>query len=160
MNWAETGTPGLSPIFYGGYLWSDKEVFLNMAMRRINHNLSGWGDQQSYRRTAVTIEAARSLFDYHGFVPFVGVGVSSESLSFQDRPSGAVGRTVESTSLRPALLVGWDIRPTKTLPWIIRTSLRYTPGLKMNLAGQAVPAADLEFDFFQFVFYPKRFGRK
>jgi hypothetical protein len=40
--------------------------------------------------------------------------------------------------------------------WFVRTSLRYTPRLTMTVAGRGVPAADFEFDFFQFVLYPAR----
>jgi hypothetical protein len=42
------------------------------------------------------------------------------------------------------------------MSWFVRTSLRYTPRLTMTVAGRGVPAADFEFDFFQFVLYRAR----
>jgi hypothetical protein len=34
--------------------------------------------------------------------------------------------------------------------------LRYTPGLDLTAEGRQVPMPDFEFDFFQFVIYPRR----
>lgn len=150
----------LFPSFHGGYHWADKDVLFNVAYRRMNPRISGWGDQQHFRRAGVTIEAAKLLLDFHGFVPFVGAGVSAESLRFRDEPGSGSIREASATRVRPGFVVGWDIRPSKTIPVLIRTSLRYTPSLSLTSDRRMAPAPDFEFDFFQFVFYPKRLGRR
>lgn len=158
---AYTGRPvaNLFPEFHGGYHWADRDILFDGVFRRMSQNVDGWGAEQRYARSSLAIEASKFMFDFHGFVPFAGAGISREWLSFRDDASSGDRVEVRSRLLRPSFVLGWDIRPAKTMSWFIRTSLRYTPRLTMAAEGRGVPAADFEFDFFQFVLYPARLGQ-
>jgi hypothetical protein len=134
-------------------------VLVDATFRRISNTVDGWGAGQRYTRRSLAVEASTFLLDFHGFAPFAGAGVSGEWLSFRDAPSSGEPLEIESTRLRPSIVVGWDIRPANTMAWFIRTSLRHTPGVTLVAAGRRVPMPDFEFNFFQFVLYPMRVFR-
>ncbi|MCC7245640.1 MAG: hypothetical protein IT269_08180 [Saprospiraceae bacterium] len=55
-------------------------------------------------------------------------------------------------------MFGWDIRVTKTGTSLLRTNLRYAPGLNLKTDdGQKVMFDHLEFNFIQYVTF---IGRK
>jgi hypothetical protein len=57
--------------------------------------------------------------------------------------------------------MGWDIRPVRTEWWLLRTKLRYSPKLELEVTpGQSVAFDHLEFNFIQFVMYPGRLQRR
>ena len=65
---------------------------------------------------------------------------------------------VKTSTTKPALgiVFGWDIRVTKTGTNLLRTNLRYTPKLNLNVADEKVMFDHLEFNFIQMVHF---FGR-
>jgi hypothetical protein len=153
------GTPvgRVLPEVHAGYHWADRDLLVDATLRNISDRVTGWGAGQRYRRRSLAVEASRFLFDFHGFAPFGGAGVSREWLSFRDDPAAGDSLEIESDLVRPSFVVGWDIRPAKTMAWFIRTALRYTPGVTLDAVGRRVPMPDFEFNFFQFVLYPFRF---
>ena len=59
---------------------------------------------------------------------------------------------------RPGVTFGWDIRPDRLQAMILRTNLRYTPNLNVAVTGGRDVALDqVEFNFIQFVIFPRRF---
>jgi hypothetical protein len=99
-----------------------------------------------------------ALFDYHGFVPFVGPIISYESLSFEETDLGVKVRDVSDDMLGLGVTFGWDIRPNDLQSWVLRTNLRYYPGLQLDIPGteETVPFRNLEFNFIQLIIYPGR----
>lgn len=135
-----------------GYHFPSPDLQLGMAYRHTRSALSAYGFSQVASRRAVTAEAYRFLFDYHGFVPFVGPHLSWEQLRVSGTQRGATDR------LAPGVTFGWDIRPNRLQTLVLRTNLRYTPGLRVPVTGGRSVAFDqLEFNFIQFVIFPNRF---
>jgi hypothetical protein len=98
-----------------GYHWADRDILFDAAFRHMSRGMEGWGVEQRYGRSSLAVEASRFLFDFYGFVPFAGAGVSREWLSFRD-DAPAHHLDAGSRLLRPSFVVGWDIRPAKTCP--------------------------------------------
>ena len=49
-------------------------------------------------------------------------------------------------------------RPTRTQSWLLRTNLRWFPRLRVPVPGGEQTLDQLEFNFIQLVWYPKRRG--
>jgi len=134
-----------------GWHLARAEVQFNLAWRQNRSAVGGYGYSQEATRSAFTLEAYRFLFDYHGFVPFVGPHLSRERLQVRGSVRG------DETRWRPGVTLGWDIRPDRLQSFLLRTNLRYTPGLDVTVTGGRTVAMDqLEFNFIQLVIYPRR----
>ena len=144
------------PEFGIGYYYQPKSLHINLAYRQNQSTKSGFGVDQTLHRQAVTLEVYRFLGDYHGFTPFIGPLLSLERLTVDETDNQAnmmVNR--KGTFLKPGLVVGWDIRPTKLESVVLRTNLRYTPNLNVMMpTGKVVSFDQLEFNFIQVVWYP------
>lgn len=125
---------------------------IGLSYRTMGDRLEGYNDRIKLRRHSFMIEAYKNLFNYLGFVPFCGVTGSIENLSMD------VNGTKYSDS-KPALglIFGWDIRVTKTGTSLLRTNLRYIPGLHLNIENTKMQFNQLEFNFIQWVQF---IGRK
>ena len=135
-----------------GYHFPRPDVQVGVAYRQNSSVVAAYGYEHKATRRAATIEAFKFLFDYHGFVPFVGPHLSREQLSVRGSVRG------DATLWRPGVTVGWDIRPDRLQSMILRTNLRYTPRLDAPVTGGRKVALDqVEFNFIQFVIFPKRF---
>ena len=64
---------------------------------------------------------------------------------------------IELIKKRPVFVFGWDILPTKLEYMTLRTNLRYTPNLNIDLNSYSIPNSQLEFNIIQLIFYPQRF---
>ena len=148
------GDPSVFPELGVGYYSDRLDGFANLSLRRVRIGQTSYGAEQRLTRTAATLEVAKALADAHGFVPFVGAGVSLERLGVAERDAGTETFAQARTLVRPSLLVGWDIRPTRTASLILRTNLRYVPGL--SAADGSVRFDQVEFNFIQAVWH---FGR-
>ena len=115
------------------------------------------GFLQEIERKSFNLEAYKFLFDYHGFVPYVGIGVGFENISVSESDQGRSLPTTIYNKLSPNITFGWDIRPSvKGDWWILRTNLRYFPLLSIERQSRKLSLQHLEFNFIQFVFYPQR----
>lgn len=155
------GQHKVSKVFieYGlGYYWHPVDLQLNLAYRNIKSNQIAAGIRQAIKRQAITAEIVKFLGDYHGFAPFLGLGISSETLKHELNDDQQNLANQRSHSLEPGLVFGWDIRPNDLQLWYLRTNLRWFPLLEQQQNnGQYISFNQLEFNFIQLVLFPGRF---
>lgn len=144
-----------------GYLWPEIHDGLDLAVR-INHRFfdsadEGYRRRHDYERHSVSLDGLLFFANYLGFIPFVGVGVAAEHLAFstEDELSASTGHWTTWT-VGGSILLGWDIRPSRTSEWMLRTNLRYSPGLGLNVPTGEVRYDYVELNLFQLVLYPER----
>jgi hypothetical protein len=145
------------PEFSLGYYFHKPDIQLNVAYRSISSKLSAYDFSQTANSKALTFEAYKFLFDYHGFVPFLGLSVSQEWLNINEKDQQNATQT-NYNGLFPGFTFGWDIRPNRLQVFYLRTNLRYFPNLnvKMN-TGKNQPLDRIEFNFIELVLLPERF---
>jgi hypothetical protein len=150
----------ISPTFPDislGYYFYVPDMMVNISYRPISQDRDGYNFTQSLSRLAVSLEACKFLFDYNGFVPFIGASFGLERLRLYERDNGRVILNQQKTLWHPSIVFGWDIRPTPVDWFILRTNLRYSPGLALTTEdGTTMDFDQLEFNFIQFVLYPER----
>ncbi len=147
---------GAVPDLGIGWYFDKPDVQLNLAYRAGRFDTDAFDYRQENRRHSVALEAYRFLFDYHGFVPFVGPVLSYESLSVREVDAGTPVFSASRNATVAGLTFGWDIRPTRAQSWLLRTNLRYFPQLRVPVPGGEQALDQLEFNFIQFVWYPRR----
>lgn len=140
-----------------GYYYEPWDAHINLAFRQNSTQQTAFDFSQTITRRSSTLEVYKFLFDYHGFVPFIGVNWSFEQLGLKESDSRNDFQYQAETSLwTPGISFGWDIRPNEVQTWILRTNLRYIP-LRWNLDdGRQLTLDQLEFNFIQMVWYPSR----
>lgn len=138
-------------ITFGRY-FSKPDINVGLSFRRFNDRLEAFDSRVEVTRNSYMIEAYNFLFNWLGFVPFLGVTGSLEQLRVDENGD-------ESTELKPALglIAGWDIRVTKTGTSLLRTNLRYIPKLHTGMDSDKMMFDHLEINFIQWVYF---FGRK
>jgi hypothetical protein len=149
----------LIPELAVGYYFHKADLGLRLAYRPLHLSQSAYGLDWRLREHRLGLEAFKFLFDYHGFVPFIGLGAGAtySCLAMKDGPL-----VLEAAGWRPDayLTFGWDIRPSPIDWFILRTNLRYLPAWPHRIEGAKMSVPSLEVNFIQFVFYPKRFKNK
>ena len=146
--------PIIFPDIALGYHFTKPDIITAFSMRPINQKRSAYDFEQQLSRQSIILETYKYLADYHGFVPYVGLGMGYEKLEFTEINSDPV----KKNQLSPAVVFGWDIRPSvKGDWWILRTNLRYYPFLKLHVENKSLSLQHMEFNFIQFVMYPQRF---
>ncbi|HRG57851.1 MAG TPA: hypothetical protein PK323_02780 [Bacteroidia bacterium] len=144
------------PEFGIGYYLHKPDVQINLAYRTVKSELKAFDFNQNLNRKALTVEAYKFLFDYHGFVPFVGASASYEWLLVKENFNGQLS-SASNIALHPGFTFGWDIRPNRIQAIYLRTNLRYIPNLNVKMAYNKNMAFDqLEFNFIQLVVFPNR----
>lgn len=141
----------LPDLTFGRY-FSNIDANVNLAYRTYGDRFEGFDSEIRTRRHSIGVESVKFLFNYLGFVPYVGPIFSYESLK-------TTVNAVEFNENKLALGItfGWDIRVTKTGSSLLRTNLRYFPDLHMTVEGQKMMFDHLEFNFIQWVQF---IGRK
>ena len=128
-----------------------------LAYRPIVQERSAGNFKQTMRRTSLTLETYKFLGDYHGFVPFIGVGLGYERMRLTETDEQVDITDVRQSAVSPILVFGWDIRPArKGDAWLLRTNLRYTPLLEFEYDNRSISLQQLEFNFIQLVVFPAR----
>lgn len=153
------GTPSLDFFFeFGlGYYLHKPDMNFSVTYRGYDGINEAFKVVQETGRKSVGIEVTKMLGDYHGFVPFVGPTVSLEQLSFVESKSDELIHDISETKIGYGITFGWDIRPNRIVPWLLRTNLRWTPSLNLNVEGDKnIAFGILEFNFIQAVWYPGR----
>jgi hypothetical protein len=151
--------PGIQTMadFTVGYYWHRPDLNVAVNYRGYQNVNQAFDIEQTARRRSVGLEVTKFLFDYHGFVPFVGPVVSYEQLSFQESLSGVPGLSEESDQLGYGVTFGWDIRPNRIQSFILRTNLRYWPNLPLQVTPENnYNFSNIEFNFIQLIVYPGR----
>ena len=140
-----------------GYYLHKPDLNFAIGYRGYGSWRNTYGTIQRLRRKSLLFEVTKYLFDYHGFVPFIGPAVSYENLSFWENFEDSKFVDAEETKLGYGLTFGWDIRPNRIQSWILRTNLRWYPNLFMKVEpNQKVSFDNLEFNFIQLIIYPNR----
>jgi hypothetical protein len=159
-EWLQNNYPYLYDDFVGGFMpdvtfgrfFAQPDLNVGVSYRTLGSRLRGFDTQVRLRRHSFMLEGYKNLFNYLGFVPFVGVTASVEHLR-----TTVDGRQYQATKPALGLIFGWDIRVTKTGTNLLRTNLRWAPGLHLNIDGQKMMFDNLEFNFIQWVQF---IGRK
>ncbi|MBL4709837.1 MAG: hypothetical protein JKY48_15500 [Flavobacteriales bacterium] len=105
---------------------------------------------------SIALEAFKFIGDYHGFVPFVGPYISSNNYKILEKDMGKKVSDYKANKLGYGIVFGWDIRLSRVDYLIMRTNLRYTPNLNYTKNGLDYTNKQIEFNFIQLVYYPKR----
>ena len=149
--------PIIFPDFAAGYHFTKSDFIVAAASRRTIQKRSAFNYTSRLQRQSLNIEGYKFLFDYHGFVPYLGAGIGRENLELTRTEFGNDLDPVTEQIWSPNIVFGWDIRPSvKGDWWILRTNLRYYPALQLDLAEGALSQQHLEFNFIQLVVYPQR----
>jgi len=149
--------PAIFPDISLGYHFTKQDFVIATAFRRIKQNRSAFSFNQEIKRNSFVVEAYKFLFDYHGFAPFLGVGLSQDRIYLNEADNGNELTKIAFNKTVPSIIFGWDIRPSKKAdPWLLRTNLRYLPTLEIEHNDKKLSLQYLEFNFIQVVIYPQR----
>ena len=131
--------PIIFPDFAAGYHFTKSDFIVAAASRRTIQKRSAFNYTSRLQRQSLNIEGYKFLFDYHGFVPYLGAGIGREN-ELTHSENGMDLDLVTEQVWSPNLVFGWDIRPSvKGDWWILRTNLRYyLLHSQLDLAGGAL----------------------
>lgn len=147
----------IMPDFTFGYYFHKPDINLAIGYRGYGTSTNTYGNIQQLNRKSFLFEVTKYLFDYHGFVPFVGPTISYENLSFRENFEGQQTFDIDDEKFGYGLTFGWDIRPNRIQTWILRTNLRWYPNLFLEIEPNSKVSFDnLEFNFIQLIIYPNR----
>jgi hypothetical protein len=131
----------------------------NFAYRSVKSKIDAYDFSQEVMRKALTFEICKFICDYNGFDPYIGPAVSYEWLNVIETNQSGITSNQKYEGVKPGITFGWEIRPTKMMFLYLRSNLRYFPNLKVKMNdSKNVYLDQLEFDFFQVVFFPQRIG--
>ncbi|MEM8890435.1 MAG: hypothetical protein AAGD28_20835 [Bacteroidota bacterium] len=149
--------PRIFPDLAVGYHFTKTDIITALSFRPMSQRRSAFDFDQQINRRSLILEAYKFVGDYHGFVPYFGLGLSYENLSLTEMDGENMITDLTQNKVSPAFVFGWDIRPSvKADWWILRTNLRYYPFLNIEHQERNLSLQHLEFNFIQFVFYPQR----
>jgi len=163
-EYVETQTPyldnpmgwNLFPELSLGYYWHQPDLDFRLTYRPMRARQEAYGVIHQVNRQSLALEAYANLFDYQGFVPFVGLSLAAERYRFRQEGNGVTALDQQANGLVPGLVFGWDIRPNRYKAWLLRTNLRIYPSAGFEVAGRAFSMRQLEFNFIQLVLFPQR----
>lgn len=121
---------------------------IGFSYRPFGASLKGFDDLVKTRRHSFMLESYKYLFNWLGFATYAGIAASVEKMQ-----THVNGRRYEETKFTPGLIIGWDIRVTKTGTGLLRTNLCWSPGLHMEIDEQKMMFDQLEFNFIQWVHF-------
>lgn len=148
----------IMPDFTLGYYFNKADVNIATSYRGYGSSTNTYGAVQGLNRRSLVLEATKFIFDYHGFVPFVGPALSYERLSFTEFFENQSIHDITDNQLSYGLTFGWDVRPNRLQNFILRTNLRWFPDLQLDVAEkQSISFNNIEFNFIQLIIYPNRF---
>ncbi len=133
---------------------------IRLAFRPTGNKQEGYGFLHKSKRLSLSLEAYKFLFDYKGFVPFAGAGFGYNWLRLEEFDNGTQVQSAADSKFAPLFVIGWDIRPTRAEWMLIRSNIRWTPWLSMEVEGADLQYNDVEINFLQYVFFPGRFHLK
>jgi outer membrane protein W len=143
-----------------GYQSNSRGWFTALSFRNPIFETKGFGDSQTIKKTSMAIEVNKFIVDYSGFVPYIGLNLAYDHISYTERVDENV-KTLEYKQIEPGLTIGWDIAPGKTdEAFILRTNLRWYPLSSFEVEGIKFRFSQLEYNLIQAVFYPGRFSWK
>ncbi len=143
---------------YGlGYYLHHPDIQFNITFRNIKSEINAYDYNQKVSRKSLGLECYKFLGDYHGFVPFLGLTFSHEWLNASTFFETEQLSNVKTQKIHPGLVFGWDIRPDRLQVFYLRTNLRWSPLLNLEVQNnQFINFNQLEFNFIQLVIFPSR----
>jgi hypothetical protein len=144
---------------YGaGYLFHDAGIHLGISYRDYQSSVESYQLEHVIRRRSVALEARKFLWNYQGFVPFIGPSLSIEQWATGEFEQNIqLGNTTRTRFLSPGIVFGWDILASPLETWVLRTNLRYYPFQRIEIQqGKRARVDQFEFNFIQLVIYPNR----
>ena len=147
----------IMPDFTLGYYLHKPDLNIAIGYRGYGTSTNTYGSVQQLNRKSILLEATKYLFDFHGFVPFLGPNVSYENITFKETFEAQKIVNIEDNKFGYGVTFGWDIRPNRIISWILRTNLRWYPNLFLEAEPNSKISFDnLEFNFIQLIVYPNR----
>ncbi|MGD1840781.1 MAG: hypothetical protein ACFB0B_07785 [Thermonemataceae bacterium] len=143
---ADTYSSGLMPDITFGRFFNRPDMNVGVSYRTFGDRIRGFDTSIRMRRHSFMVEAYKNLFNWLGFVPYVGVTGAIENLTVEVND-----QTYQETKPALGFIAGWDIRVTKTGTSLLRTNLRWTPDLHLSIEGDRMMFDHLEFNFIQWV---------
>ena len=142
-----------------GYLFYNPRLHIGFRYKDYTSNSVSYGLENLLRRTSIALEGFKFIWDYNGFVPFIGPSISYERwLTADFEGNTQVDETVRNKMISPGIIIGWDISTSPLETWTLRTNLRYFPFQKItDVEGNRVHVDQFEFNFIELVIYPQRF---
>lgn len=145
------------PDIGAGFHFLPLDANVALSFRPIVQERSGGDFQQTVRRSSLALETYKFIGDYHGFTPFLGLGLGYERMRLTETDGEITLADIRKTTFSPLIVFGWDIRPAKKGDaWLLRTNLRYTPFLDLEYRDRRISMQQLEFNFIQLVVFPAR----
>jgi hypothetical protein len=141
-----------------GYLFHDAGIHLGVSYRDYTSRVESYDLEHLIRRRSIALEAFKFLWNYNGFVPFLGPSISYERWATGEFEGDTqLGQTQRKQMISPGIIFGWDILASPLETWVLRTNLRYYPFQKiLGTDGNISRVDQFEFNFIQLVIYPNR----
>lgn len=164
-NWLKNERPYINrkiaanifPEIVTGYHYAPLQLHTLAVFRYNSAKAEAYNTEVKMQRLAAGLEAHVQLFDYHGFVPYIGLNCGYEQLKFTERENTKIVQTKQREKISYGFVFGWDILPDKLQPFTLRTNMRYFPNLNISMEkGYQMSLDQLEFNFIQFIYYPER----
>ncbi len=141
-----------------GYYFYRIDAGFRAAWRPMNLSDEAYGMDYSITQHRLSLEGFKFLFNYKGFAPFVGFSVGNDFINAEIN-DGELPQIKDSYSaFSYGITFGWDIRPTDTESWILRSNLRYLVQSDSNVDIVNATGRNLEINFIQMVIYPSRWN--
>ncbi|MDA9773747.1 hypothetical protein N9B82_02215 [Saprospiraceae bacterium] len=142
--------------YTAGYYFHKPDLDISLNYRGYTGRTEAYGTKQSARRRSVALELKKYLFDYQGFVPFIGPIASYEAMKFVEVHEDDPRLEFADQQFAYGVTFGWDIRPNRLQGFLLRTNLRYFPNLNLPVGGKVISYDNIEFNFIQLVVFPGR----
>ena len=141
-----------------GYLFHDPGIHISVSYRGYTSTAESYEKEHIVKRGSYAIEGFKYLWDYNGFVPFIGPSISYERWAVGEfEGDDQLGETAQTRMISVGVLFGWDILASPLETWVLRTNLRYYPFQRINDSdGTKTRVDQFEFNFIQLVLYPNR----
>lgn len=138
-----------------GYFFEKLDAHLNLSYRSMPYEVKSYDFTQQLKRQTIGLEIYKFLFDYHGFVPYIGIIPSYDKYNFVETNYQETSTSAKKNGFNTGLIFGWDIRQDDVQWYILRTNLRYFRS-SLPIEGSTFSINQFEFNFIQFVYYPGR----
>ncbi len=158
-------TPALAigPDVSLGYHFHRADMDIAASYRNYGIGQEGHGYVWHIREQRIGLEAFKFLFDYKGFVPFIGpsLGVAHQRFESSDSEMPDVNGLASSSAWSPAMgvVLGWDIKPSRIDWFILRTNTRLVWTGSSEVQGIDLRNRHFEVNFIQMVIYPERIAK-
>ena len=148
----------LHPDIALGYYFHKMEASVRLSWRPMNLKDEAYGLEYNFRQHRFGFEGFKFLFDYKGFVPFLGFSVGTDFIDSEIKDGELPTIQEKYSTLSYGITFGWDIRPTDTEAWVLRTNLRYLIQSDSTVNIVNTTGRNLEINFIQMVIYPSRWN--